>query len=65
MVPTQLVEYLFLRVPAQPPQDIADVLNDRAGFGWRVVSHADDDGEYSFVLIRLAAPAALVTRSTR
>lgn len=46
-------EYLFLRLTYAPVDEITDVLNDHAGFGWSVVAHADDGGsEWTFVLER-------------
>jgi hypothetical protein len=41
---------VFVRVKAQPATDVTRILQALYDDGWRVVSHADSDGEYSFVL---------------
>lgn len=46
-------EYKFLRVKYSQAEAVTRELNDRVGFGWRIVSHADDgDREWTFLLER-------------
>lgn len=46
-------QHLFIRIKAG--DDVTAQLNALAAKGWRVVSHADDGHEYSFVLIQAVA----------
>lgn len=41
---------LFIRLRADTADNISDALAIYYANGWRVVSHADDGDEYSFVL---------------
>ena len=46
------VEYLFVRIPVTGVAAVSLRLCDLANEGWRVVSHCECRGEYSFVLVR-------------
>lgn len=43
-------DILFVRTPVQAAVDVTVVLKNLMLAGWRVVSHTECNGEYSFVL---------------
>lgn len=50
-----LMDVLFFRVHATVAEAITVGLSSLYADGWRVVSHADNDGDYTFVLERPSA----------
>ena len=42
--------YMFARCSVTAAKEVTEYLNSFVKDGWRVVSHAESDGEYSFVL---------------